>query len=69
MRGALEIEDEAQREKVAEALGQLWHAMDLSHPSMATGGYPVHAQRYRLYRHVGEMLLGEEDCPEFEAWT
>ena len=65
--GVTEVRGEENRERVAAALLQLWDALDLScsvdfRPNEERGCH------YRLYRHVGEMLLGE-DCPEKEILT
>ena len=65
----LQIDDEERREKAKEALLLLWDAMNLtSGGSAVLSSRNTHEAYYRLYRYVGEMLLGEEDCPEKEQW-
>ena len=68
MYSLLEIQDEGKRKEAAEALLQLWDAMELSRGG---GGIRLpnkpspeaSAVHYQVYRFVGELLLGR-DCPE-----
>ena len=68
--GGMEIHTQGRREKVSEALLQLWDALDLSHWRHLND--PVHAEQredhMRLYRFVGESLLGDE-CPQRVEYT
>ena len=63
--GAHEIRDEDRREQATQAMLDLWDAMDLSSNGgiLDDGSYDLH---YRLYRFIGETLLGKEGCPEKE---
>lgn len=71
--GLLEIRDDEQRETAKEALSKLWDAMGLSSGGdgiqLPGGPHPgTHRAHYRLYRMVGDFLLGDE-CPEKEQLT
>ncbi len=70
-RGPLEITDVEKRKRARSAIGALWCAMDMPR----TGGWiysrtesPVHDARYRAWRHLGEMILGDE-CEDGELLT
>lgn len=65
-----ELKGEASRRLAEAGLNLLWAAMELT-----AGGGGIHLPEsnkanfetyYRLYRHVGEFLLGEA-CPEHEV--
>lgn len=68
--GSMEVHTQGRREKVKDALLALWDALDLSHWRHLTD--PIHAEQHddqlRLYRFVGESLLGDE-CPTREEYT
>lgn len=63
----LEMETEEDRQAVAAALTHLWFSMRMTVPSSVPYGEAWEA-RMRAYRHIGEMLLGD-DCPFREVWT
>ncbi len=66
LHGVLEIQDEDARECARQALLELWDAMALTSGRGLGGNDIVGDAYYRLYRYVGEMLLGK-DCPEKEV--
>ncbi len=68
--GPFEIKDEDKRELAAEALHKLWDAMGLTSGGggIRLPGRDNHEEYYRLYRFIGESLLGK-DCPEREMLT
>lgn len=67
--GPLELQDEDQRESAKAALLSLWDAADLSRSEsfVLPGAASAEAQR-KVYRLLGEMLLGNE-CPGREVRT
>ena len=68
--GSMEIRDESERKKAREALRILWHAMGLYNPGpiVLPPYMPKYEDSYRLYRYLGESILGDE-CPDFEQLT
>lgn len=57
-----EVQDDKQREKVAEALSLLWDGLELSKGGggiCLNDNYDLH---YHLYENLGILLLGL-DCP------
>lgn len=67
--GPLEIREEDKRELAVKALDMLWDAMSLTYTHGIGGpGWRFGRDYYRLFRFVGEALLGD-DCPEKEQLT
>lgn len=65
--GALEIEDEENRQLAAEALTMLWDALELSKRGVFQTPQDVKREAWRqIYDYIGKMLLGE-DLPEREV--
>lgn len=65
--GALEVSSKSRRESVEAALLGLWDALELSHFRKLDNPQDAqnHNEHLRLYRFVGESLLGN-DCPSRE---
>lgn len=56
--GTLEVEDEGDREKVAEALNMLWDALDLERGGRSTKHKGL--AHKLVWEHIARMLLGNE---------
>lgn len=62
--GPLELQDDVARANAAKILGELWEAAELHvNRPFCSSHEAVREARYKAYRMLGDILLGNE-CPD-----